>query len=170
MHPSLTPAGFVDLLREHGFDFFAGVPCSLVKEVLGVLATRTAVPYIAATKEDSALGMAAGAAMGGKRPVVIMQNSGLGVSVNALLSLHRIYRLPCLLLITWRGYAGKDAPEHILMGPAMPGLLDQLGVPHRTLEPESSPEQVSAALAWARETLADTSSPCALLVREGALA
>jgi phosphonopyruvate decarboxylase len=52
-----------------------------------------------------------GAYLGGKRPLVVMQNSGLGVSLNALGSLHILYELPVLLLVTWRGYQGKDAPE-----------------------------------------------------------
>jgi sulfopyruvate decarboxylase TPP-binding subunit len=107
--------------------------------------------------------------MGGKRAVVMMQNSGLGLSVNALASLFLVYNIPCLLIITWRGYAGKDAPEHTIMGPAMPALLDLFRIPHRTLEPDGSAEEMLAHIDWASETLQETSSPCALLVRKGAL-
>lgn len=135
------PAVFFTALRDRGFDFFAGVPCSLIKGLLAHLDAQDEVPYLAAAREDGALGMAAGAAMAGKRPVVLMQNSGLGVSINALLSLHRIYELPCLLLITWRGYGGVDAPEHVHMGPMMPDLLDMLEIPHRTLEPDASRDE-----------------------------
>ena len=58
-----------------------------------------------------------------------MQNSGLGVSLNALGSLHILYELPCLLLVTWRGFEGKDAPEHLVMGDVLPRLLDLFGIP-----------------------------------------
>ena len=61
--------------------------------------------------------------------MVVMQNSGLGVSLNALGSLHILYELPVLLLVTWRGYQGKDAPEHLVMGEVLPGLLDLLRHP-----------------------------------------
>ncbi len=172
--PALAATDLLAELRGRGFDFFAGVPCSLVKDLLACLATQREVPYVPAAKEDSALGIAAGAAMAGRRPVVVMQNSGLGVSINALLSLHMIYELPALLLITWRGHAGKDAPEHVLMGPALPSLCDAIGLPHRTLEPPAgaddpaAAERVLAALDWADQELRRTSKPVALLVRAGA--
>ena len=80
---------FVQHLRHAGFDFFTGVPCSLVKSVIATLEERGG--YIAETREDAAVGLAAGAYMAGKQPVVIMQNSGLGVCLNALSSLSLIY-------------------------------------------------------------------------------
>ena len=163
--PVIEPERFVAELRERGFDFFAGVPCSLIKQVLAVLSSQDEVPYIPASREDSALGMAAGAQMAGKRPVVLMQNSGLGVSINALLSLHLMYELPTLLVITWRGYGGVDAPEHVIMGPAMPTILDTIGIPHQTLEPDGSVEDITAAMDWAVAKLAETKKPVALLAR-----
>jgi len=167
--PVMAPAAFVDELLGRGYDLFTGVPCSLVKGVLRELSAREDVTYVPAPREDQALGLAAGAAMGGRRPVVIMQNSGLGVSLNALLSLHMIYALPGLVLITWRGYEGVDAPEHVIMGPAMTGILDAVGLPWVSLEPEGEPGHVREALDWAGATLAETSKPCAILVRKGAL-
>jgi sulfopyruvate decarboxylase TPP-binding subunit len=107
-----------------------------------------------------------GAYLGGRRPVVIMQNSGLGVSLNALGSLHILYELPVLLIVTWRGYEGKDAPEHLVMGDVLPRLLDLFGIPHRAPDPES----LGTDAAWAAETLASTSKPVALLVQPGLLA
>ena len=165
--PVVAPEAFVGELRNRGFDFFAGVPCSLLKGLLAHLDAQDEFPYLAATREDSALGVAAGAAMAGKRPVVLMQNSGLGVSINALISLHHVYRIPTLLVISWRGYEGVDAPEHIIMGPAMPALLDMFEIPHRTLEPDAT--DFTAELDWADTTLRETNRPCALLVRKGAL-
>ena len=56
-----------------------------------------------------------------------MQNSGLGVSTNAIVSLHQIYDIPALLVVSWRGQggaAGHDAPEHLIMGDVMEPFLD----------------------------------------------
>lgn len=170
--PAMAPAAFLDALLARGFDLFAGVPCSLLKGLLGALRDRPELGYLAAPREDQALGVAAGAALAGRSPVVLMQNSGLGVSLNALVSLQRMYRLPTLLLITWRGYGGQDAPEHVELGPKTPSLLESFEVPHRTLLPASeggTPAAHEAALDWASATLAERSSPCALLVRKGAL-
>src|SRR5207245_122100 len=69
--------------------------------------------YVPAVREDSAVGIAAGAYLAGKKPVVLMQNSGLGVCLNAILSLNAIYAIPALLVVSWRGEGGKDAPERI---------------------------------------------------------
>ncbi len=152
---------FVDRLLAAGFDFFAGVPCSLIGPVIAELQQRGV--YLGETREDAALGVAAGAFLGGKRPVVVMQNSGLGVSLNALGSLHILYELPVLLLVTWRGFEGRDAPEHLVMGAVLPGLLDLLDIPHRAPDPDS----VLADVDWAAATCAASRKPVALLVKAG---
>ena len=136
---------FAARLERHGFDFFTGVPCSLIEDLIAVLERGTRAPYVAAVREDAAVGVAAGAWFGGRRPVVLMQNSGLGTSLNALASLSLMYGLPALLIVTWRGFGGKDAPEHILTGEISPRLLELLGVPHRVLAIDS----LDADLAWA---------------------
>ena len=156
------PAGrFVDRLLAAGFDFFTGVPCSLVAPVIAELERRRL--YLGETREDAALGVAAGAYLGGRLPVVVMQNSGLGVSLNALGSLHILYRLPCLLLVTWRGHEGKDAPEHLVMGRVMPRLLDLFGIEHRA----PGPGELEADLDWAAVRLRELRTPVALVARPG---
>ena len=89
---------FADGLGRHGFDFFTGVPCSLIEDLIAVLERGARAPYVAAVREDAAVGVAAGAWFGGRRPVVLMQNSGLGTSLNALASLSLMYGLPVLLV------------------------------------------------------------------------
>jgi phosphonopyruvate decarboxylase len=156
-------AGLLPLLEAHGFDFFAGVPCSLIEELIRALESHPRLPYVAAVREDVAVGVAAGAWFAGRRPVVLMQNSGLGTSLNALASLSLMYRLPALLLVTWRGYGGKDAPEHILMGDITPKLLELLGLPYRVLSDAS----LAGDVAWAASEMDAHSSPVALLVPPG---
>ena len=160
----VTGPEFVQYLRDAGFDFFTGVPCSLVKSVIATL--EESGGYIAETREDAAVGLAAGAYMAGKQPVVIMQNSGLGVCLNALSSLSLIYELPCLLLITWRGYQGKDAPEHIIMGDILPDLLSTLKISYRVLEEDS----LESSITWAAANLKQTSRPTALVLPPGVAA
>jgi len=155
---------FVDHLLAAGFDFFVGVPCSLVAPVISELARRGR--WVGETREDAALGVAAGAYLGGRLPVVIMQNSGLGVSLNALASLHLLYRIPCLLLVTWRGFEGRDAPEHLIMGEKMGGLLELFGIPFRAPTAEALPDDVG----WAGERIRATALPAALVVRPGLFA
>jgi len=161
----VTGAALAALLGRHGFDVFTGVPCSLIEDVIAALERDPRAPWIAAAREDAAVGLAGGAWLGGRRPAVLMQNSGLGTSLNALASCSLMYGLPALLLVTWRGLGGKDAPEHVLTGAITPGLLDLLGIPHRTLARESVDEQ----LAWAAREMAARLSPVALLLPPGVL-
>jgi phosphonopyruvate decarboxylase len=157
------PDQVVDQLLSAGFDFFAGVPCSLVRGLLLELERRDL--YHGETREDAALGVAAGAYLGGRTPVVIMQNSGLGVSLNALGSLHLLYRMPTLLIVTWRGHEGRDAPEHLVMGAVLPRLLELFQIPFRALDAGRLPEDI----AWAAATMRETRQPVALVVRPGLL-
>lgn len=152
---------FVDELIAAGIDFFTGVPCSLLGPVIAELERRDL--YHGETREDAALGVAAGAYMAGKLPAVVMQNSGLGVSLNALGSLHLLYEMPVLVLVTWRGFDGKDAPEHLVMGDVMPRLLDLFGIPWRA----PAPDALLADVAWASERLRATRKPVALVVKPG---
>jgi sulfopyruvate decarboxylase subunit alpha len=78
---------FTSLLRRAGFDFATGVPCSLIEGVLRNLETRRDILYAPAVREDIAVGLAAGSWLAGRRPAVMMQNSGLGTSLNAFASL-----------------------------------------------------------------------------------
>jgi sulfopyruvate decarboxylase alpha subunit len=152
---------FVDHLLGVGFDFFTGVPCSLVAPLIAELERRGL--YFGELREDAALGVAAGAYLGGRLPVVIMQNSGLGVSLNALGSLHLLYHIPCLLLPTWRGHAGADAPEHLVLGAVMRRLLDLFEIPHRA----PSPDTVEADIEWAARRGRESERPVALIVKPG---
>ncbi len=154
---------FVGLLQEAGFDFFTGVPDSTLAGVIAVLLERRL--YVPAVREDEAVGLAAGAYMGGRVPVVLMPNSGVGTSLNALISLNLIYLQPCLLLIAWRGHDGKDAPEHLVMGQVLAQQLDLVRIPHRTLKAETARED----LGWAAQAFMSQRIPVALLVTRGVL-
>lgn len=139
----MTPGeDFVARLEARGFDFFTGVPCSLIAQVLAALERGVRGVYVEAVREDEAVAQAAGAYMAGRKPVVLMQNSGLGNSLNAIVSLNQIYRQPFLLVVTWRGFEGKDAPEHLVMGEAMPAILDAIRLPWEVY----APERIDAAL------------------------
>ena len=164
--PVLSGPELAALLDRHGFDFYSGVPCSLVEDLIVALEGDRPAPWIPSVREDVAVGLAAGAWLGGRRPALVMQNSGLGTSLNALASLSLMYGFPALLLVTWRGFGGHDAPEHILTGEITPSLLDLLRIPHKTLDAARAAE----LLAWATREMDARKSPVALLVPPGVVA
>jgi len=156
---------FLELLEGFGYNFFTGVPCSLFEGVTRILDDEPRYGYISAVREDSALGLAAGAYLGGRQPVVLMQNSGLGTSVNALVSLHQIYDIPALLVVSWRGRDGADAPEHAIMGRIMERFLSLLQIPFAVFDPDRVATQLESLTA----TMRATHKPVALVVPKGIL-
>ncbi|KAL3842621.1 hypothetical protein ACJMK2_020614 [Sinanodonta woodiana] len=134
----LDPAEFYKLLRGIGVDFFCGVPDSLLKDFCAYITNNTPKEnHVITANEGSAVGLAAGYHMAtGKTAMVYMQNSGLGNTVNPILSLAvpSVYSIPMLMLIGWRGEPGKrDEPQHRVQGQATPGLLAALGIPFQIL-------------------------------------
>jgi sulfopyruvate decarboxylase subunit alpha len=89
---------------------------------------------LVATREEEAFGIAAGLYLGGARPAVMLQSSGLGNSLNAISSLLLPYQIPALIVISMRGDAGEWNAAQVPMGRAVRPVLDALGVPHVTVE------------------------------------
>ncbi len=152
-------------LRDAGFDFFTGVPCSFLTPFLNRLNQEARAVHLPAPREDLAVGLAAGAWLGGRLPVLYMQNSGLGYSLEAFASLHMIYRIPLLILLSWRGPDDPGWEEHRIMGEHTPELLDTFGIPWRVWKNEEGRETVRKLA----EEVRSERGPVALLIRRGAL-
>ena len=88
--------------RKEGYDFFVGVPCSQLNDFIKELILDEKMQYVPVTKEDVAMGLAVGAYMSGKKPLVFLQNSGLGHLVNVIASLLKPYGVSIHLLISVR--------------------------------------------------------------------
>jgi phosphonopyruvate decarboxylase len=153
---------------EAGYDFYTGVPCSFLTPIINRVISDTGLQYVAAASEGEAVAIAAGAWLAGRGSVVMCQNSGLGNAVNPLTSLNYPFKIPALLIVTWRGGPGiDDEPQHQLMGPITPALLDVIRVPHRIFP--SSDNEIPVALEEARKTIAETSLPFAMIMEKGAV-
>lgn len=162
---TISGENFFAALRARGYDFFSGVPCSLFAGLYPVLEKQTEVPLVSAVREDDALSQAGGAWIAGKKPVMLMQNSGLGNSLNVLVSLNDIYQIPALILISWRGFEGNDAPEHIIMGPAMTDIFDAVGLPWQVLDPA----KIDAQLAECEKHF-ENGKPSMMIIKKGVIA
>ena len=143
---SLTSQTFIDRLTRENFKFFTGVPCSLLSGLISYLEEVEEAKYIPSVREDAAVGLCAGAYLSGSLPVLLMQNSGLGYCLNAFTSLNLIYRIPVLVIMSWRGQGGKDAPEHIIMGDIDQKLLETAGIGYSVLKPENLDQVLEIAL------------------------
>ncbi|AIN94347.1 phosphonopyruvate decarboxylase [Treponema putidum] len=166
----IRPQFFYELLKENGTGFFTGVPDSLLKNFCAYLTdTAASKNHIIAANEGCAVGLAAGHYFAtGRVPLVYMQNSGLGNTVNPLLSLadKEVYSVPLLLVIGWRGEPGvHDEPQHIKQGRVTCSLLDAMEIPYSILSDKE--EEAKLQLEKAYSHIKASSSPYAVVVRKG---
>jgi sulfopyruvate decarboxylase subunit alpha len=160
-----TAHEFWGVLKRQRVTFFSGVPCSLLEGVIHAALADPEVTYIPAVREDVALGIASAAHLAGRRGGILLQNSGLGNVVNPLTSFNLIYHIPVLMVVSWRGYGGQDAPEHLIMGEKTPHLLQTLEIPHVILEAEKLEDH----LQWAVSTMTQQETPVAVILRQAIL-
>ncbi len=137
-------------LKNIGIDFYTGVPDSLLKDFCAyVTANCPADRHVITANEGAAIALASGHYMATKKwPLVYLQNSGLGNTVNPIMSLahpevyrytapcidSHVHSVPMLLMVGWRGEPGKkDEPQHVIQGEGTPALLASLGVPFQVL-------------------------------------
>ncbi len=118
---------FGDEMKALGFDFYSGVPCSFLKALINYAINEC--DYVMAANEGDAVAIASGAKLGGKRSVVLMQNSGLTNATSPLTSLNFTFKLPVLGFVSLRGEPGvKDEPQHELMGQITEKMLSLMKV------------------------------------------
>lgn len=166
----VSPELFLNSLRSNGVDFFAGVPDSLLKNICAYITDHVEPDHnIITANEGAAVALAAGHYLATKHiPLVYMQNSGIGNAVNPLLSLadEKVYSIPMILLIGWRGEPGvKDEPQHVKQGEVTLSMLDSMGIPHNIL-PDDDITAHSAIGKIVTDT-ANTGKPHAIIVRKG---
>jgi sulfopyruvate decarboxylase subunit alpha len=137
-------AGVCAGLHAAGSRHVVYVPDNPLSHVLRILAEGfTDVQTTLATREEEAFGIAAGLYLGATRPVVMLQSSGLGNSLNALTSLLLPYKIPALIIISMRGDAGEWNEAQVPMGRAVAAICDAIGVPYATAEgPDTTAETV----------------------------
>ena len=159
---------FLEPAKERGFSFYTGVPCSFLTPLINRVISDPGLAYIGAASEGEAVAVAAGAWLAGRRTVVMCQNSGLGNTVNPLTSLNHPFRIPTLLIVTWRGQPGlKDEPQHTLMGQVMGSLLDTIAIGHAGFPKEA--DAVAATLDRAERAMAADELPFALILEKGSV-
>ena len=123
----LNTRSFGNQLKSLGYDFYSGVPCSFLKYLINY--AINSCEYIAAANEGDAVAVAAGAYLGGRKSVVLMQNSGLTNAVSPLTSLNFPFRIPVLGFVSLRGEEGiGDEPQHELMGQITTDIFDVIRV------------------------------------------
>ncbi|MBR4099987.1 MAG: phosphonopyruvate decarboxylase [Clostridia bacterium] len=156
------------------FDFFTGVPDSLLRPLCDWLVDRYGIGknHIIAANEGNAVALAAGYHLAtGKVPVVYMQNSGEGNIINPVASLmnDKVYGIPCVFIVGWRGEPNvPDEPQHIYQGEVTVKLLEDMDIKTFIISKDTSESEVKKQLeVW--KPLLESGKQVAFVVRKGAL-
>lgn len=118
---------FGDELKTLGYDFYSGVPCSFLKDLINYAINDC--EYVMAANEGDAVATCAGAYLGGRKTVFLCQNSGLTNATSPLTSLNHNFQIPVLGFVSLRGEEGlRDEPQHELMGKITTDMLDLMNI------------------------------------------
>ncbi|MDG1719943.1 MAG: phosphonopyruvate decarboxylase [Bacteroidia bacterium] len=161
---------FYEILNQNEIDFYTGVPDSLLKDICSYISDNApADKHIIAANEGGAVALAMGYYLAtSKNPLVYMQNSGFGNTINPLLSLAdpKVYSIPMLLVIGWRGEPGvKDEPQHVKQGEVSETLLKTLDIPYVIISDKT--EDIVNVISRAIKKAEENNEPYAILVRKG---
>lgn len=114
---------FGQKLQDFGFNFYSGVPCSFLNNLINYAINEC--DYVMSANEGDAVATCAGAYLAGKKSVVLLQNSGLTNAVSPITSLNYSFKLPVLGFVSLRGEPGiTDEPQHELMGVITEKMLE----------------------------------------------
>ncbi|HRG96029.1 MAG TPA: phosphonopyruvate decarboxylase [Polyangiaceae bacterium] len=166
----ITAESFLVAAKAHGFSLYTGVPCSYLKPFINYVIDAPDLDYVGATNEGDAVAIASGAELGGRRAVVMFQNSGFGNTVNPLTSLNMIFDIPVLVVTTLRGEPGgpKDEPQHALMGQITTGLFDLMRIPWEYFPAEEA--EIGPCLERATKHMNEKKQPYGLVMRKDTVA
>lgn len=113
-------------LKDAGIDFIVSVPCVNLSRLLEMIDEDENIIHVSVTREEEGIGLCAGAYLGGKKTAILMQNSGLGNSINALKSLTELYKFPLLMIMSHRGTEGENICGQVPMGESTPLILEAM--------------------------------------------
>ena len=125
MSPSENLYSILDATKH---DFYVSVPCKLLSELIQIIEKDPNVFHTAVTREEEGLGILSGAFLGGRKPAIVMQNSGLGNSINAICSLVNYYEIPITFIMSHRGSEGEPVEAQRPMGSRAASFLEQLEI------------------------------------------
>jgi sulfopyruvate decarboxylase alpha subunit len=141
-------AGVADGLWAAGCRHVVYVPDNPLSHILAALrSNHPEVQTLLATREEEAVGIAAGLHLGGARPALLMQSSGVGNTLNAVGSLLLAYQIPAVIIVSMRGDPGEWNWAQVPMGRAVAPILDALGIQHLSIDRDDDARAAVLALA-----------------------
>ena len=151
----------VSSLREAGFNFVCSLPATQIHTVQYALQEDKSFTYVPVANEGEGTAICAGAWMGGKMPLMLMETSGILVATYALLRLHATFGVPTMLLSTYRGDLGEQEWYAVHTGAALHGLLEAMRIPSRVI---MEPSELKQTFVEARRSMEASLHPVSIVM------
>jgi sulfopyruvate decarboxylase beta subunit len=127
----------LEILKRNNIDVVSTLPCEKICALLQLAAHDRALCHVGLNREENGVGISAGAYLAGGKPLMVIQSTGLGTMINALMSLTVTYRLPLPILASWRGVYEEQIEAQVPFGKVLPKLLDALELNYTIIEDAS---------------------------------
>jgi len=162
MPVSLANSGVVyDALKKCDIGLVSALPETWLVHLIRMAEDDPKMVLVRLAKEEEGVGISAGAHFAGVKSAMLMQNHGFLASINGIVSLAQLYRIPLLMLISYRGHFGERDPWQTQGGGVTEPLLRALGIPYSFLDdPAKVEKRIAEAQTWAYAGL----HPAALLL------
>ena len=138
-------------IRAAGIRFLTALPETWLVYLLQLAEDDPEMTLVEVAKEEEAIGIGAGAYFAGAKNALLMQNHGFLASINGIVSLAMLYRIPLVMLVAHRGHFGEPYPWHTQGGIVTEPVLRALGLPfEHARDPARVGQQIqdAQALAW----------------------
>jgi sulfopyruvate decarboxylase subunit alpha len=150
-----------DALKTVGVRLMSALPETWLVHLIRMAEDDPDMILVRLAKEEEGVGISAGAHLAGMPSAMLMQNHGFLASINGIVSCAQLYRIPILMLISYRGEFGERDPWQTEGGGVTEDLLRALRIPFAYLD---DPDQVAHRIRKAQTLARSANKPVALLL------
>jgi sulfopyruvate decarboxylase subunit alpha len=162
MPVSLTSSkGIFDALKKCDVRLLSALPETWLVHLIRMADDDPDTILVRLAKEEEGVGVSAGAHFAGVKSAMLMQNHGFLASINGIVSFAHLYKIPLLMLISYRGSFGERDPWQTQGGNVTEALLRAMGIPYSFLD---SIETVEKRIRQAQALSESSLQPVALLL------
>jgi sulfopyruvate decarboxylase subunit alpha len=148
-------------LRQCGIKLVSTMPETWLVPLVRMIEADPDMSLLRLAKEEEGVGISAGAHLAGVRSAILLQNHGFLASINGIVSLALLYKIPLLLLVSYRGCHGDKDPWQAQGGIVTEPMLRSLSIPYEVVdEPRQVERSMADAITWTGSSL----HPMALLL------
>jgi sulfopyruvate decarboxylase subunit alpha len=148
-------------LKAAGVRLMSALPETWLVHLIRMAEDDPDMTLVRLAKEEEGVGISAGAHLAGIKSAMLMQNHGLLASINGIVSCAQLYRIPLLMLISYRGEFGERDPWQTEGGSVTEDVLRALRIPFSCLD---RVDQVAPRIAKAQTLALAANKPVALLL------